>query len=298
MKVLHDEHVRQMTPGVAVSAARRGLLEAHAGRLAAPPRLTGDAGSTDYVFTVGGLRDGESGFRAYRTGADAGDQLVAVWRRDGELAGVIVGTELGARRTGALGAVAVDVLARPRASELAMIGAGPQAWAQAWAITAVRSLSQVRVFSRDPVRRAEFARRVRDELAVPCSPARSAEQAVAGADIVVLATTSTRPVLDAAAVRPGTHLSTVGPKWADAHETPLDLLSRAAVVTCDSPRQAAGYARPFFTDPAALTALGAVLAGDEPGRSEDDDITVHCSVGLAGTEVLLGAALLAAGHQQ
>jgi hypothetical protein len=34
------------------------------------------------------------------------------------------------------------------------------------------------------------------------------------------------------------------------------------------------------------------VAVDEAGRTGDDDITVHCSVGLAGTEVLLGAALL------
>ena len=139
MRILHDEHVRQLAPWVAVDAARRGLLAAHAGRLTSPPRLRAEAGATDYVFTVGGLRDGVSGFRAYRTGPRAGDHLVAVWNHDGELAGVVVGAELGARRTGALGAVA-------------------------------------------------------------------------GADIVVLATTSTSPVLDAAAIRPGTHLTTVGPK--------------------------------------------------------------------------------------
>ena len=222
MRILHDAHVRQLAPWVAVDAARRGLLAAHAGRLTSPPRLRAEAGATDYVFTVGGLRDGVSGFRAYRTGPRAGDHLVAVWNHDGELAGVVVGAELGARRTGALGAVA-------------------------------------------------------------------------GADIVVLATTSTSPVLDAAAIRPGTHLTTVGPKWAGAHELPLDLAEKAAVITCDSPQQAAHYPRRFFVDPAALTALGAVVAGEEPGRTGDADITVHCSVGLAGTEVLLGARLLGLG---
>jgi ornithine cyclodeaminase/alanine dehydrogenase-like protein (mu-crystallin family) len=295
MRILHDEHVRQLAPWVAVDAARRGLLAAHAGRLTSPPRLRAEAGATDYVFTVGGLRDGVSGFRAYRTCPHAGDQLVAVWNHDGELAGVVVGAELGARRTGALGAVAADVLARRPASVLATIGTGPQAWAQVWAITAVRTLAHVHVFSRDPERRAGFARRVGDELGVPAAPAPSAEQAAAGADIVILATTSTSPVLDAAAIRPGTHLTTVGPKWAGAHELPLDLAEKAAVITCDSPQQAAHYPRRFFVDPAALTALGAVVAGEEPGRTAAADITVHCSVGLAGTEVLLGARLLGLG---
>ena len=77
--------------------------------------------------------------------------------------------------------------------------------------------------------------------------------------------------------------------------SPLDLAEKAAVITCDSPQQAAHYLRRFFVDPAALTALGAVVAGEEPGRTGDADITVHCSVGLAGTEVLLGARLLGLG---
>ncbi len=102
-----------------------------------------------------------------------------------------------------------------------------------------------------------------------CLAAPTAADAARGADVVVLATTSTVPVLDAATVEPGTHLTTVGPKWTGAHETPLELLRRAAVITCDSPQQAAAY-----PDPAA-------------------DITVHCSVGLAGTEVIIAAALLA-----
>jgi ornithine cyclodeaminase/alanine dehydrogenase-like protein (mu-crystallin family) len=108
----------------------------------------------------------------------------------------------------------------------------------------------------------------------------------------VLATTSERLVIDPAAVPAGAHLTTVGPKSAHAHETPTGLLARAAVVTCDSPAQAAAYPEPFFVDPGRLTPLGAVVAAAAPGRTGPDDLTVYCSVGLAGTEVLLAAALL------
>jgi len=45
MRILHDEHVRQLAPWVAVDAARRGLLAAHAGRLTSPPS-TADADIT------------------------------------------------------------------------------------------------------------------------------------------------------------------------------------------------------------------------------------------------------------
>jgi ornithine cyclodeaminase/alanine dehydrogenase-like protein (mu-crystallin family) len=291
MRVLTDDDVRRISPATAVAAMRAALLEAHRGRLASPPRLRADAGSADYVFTVGGLLDGQSGFRVYRAGPSAGDQLVAVWEPDGHLAGVVAGDELGARRTGALGGVAADVLARPDATTVAMIGTGRQAWTQLWAISAVRQLSDVRIYSRDPERRAAFAGRAAEELHVPARPAASAEQAAAGADIVVLATTSAEPVIDPAAIAAGTHLTTVGPKSARAHETPAELLARATIVTCDSPQQAGAYAEPFFTDPGRLTPLSAVVAAQVPGRASPADITVYCSVGLAGTEVLLAAAL-------
>jgi ornithine cyclodeaminase len=291
MHILDDSDVRRLPARAAVTAMRACLLEADAGRLASPPRLRADLRPAAYVFTVGGQRDGPSGFRAYRTGPDAGDQLVAVWQPDGRLAGIVVGDELGARRTGALGGAAADVLARPDAATVAVIGAGRQGWAQLWAITAVRALSRVHVYSRDSDRRAAFARRAAQEFGITCTPAASADRAATGADIVVLATTSAQPVIDPAAIGPGTHLTTVGPKWAGAHEAPAEALARAAVVTCDSPRQASEYAEPFLVRPESLVPLSAVVAGRQPGRTRPDDITVHCSVGLAGTEVLLAAAL-------
>jgi ornithine cyclodeaminase len=290
MHVLDDRDVRRISPQVAVAAMRNGLLEASAGQLTSPPRLRAELGPDSYVFTVGGLRGGHSGFRAYRTGANAGDQLVAVWGPDGRLAGVVVGDELGARRTGALGGVAADVLARPDATIVAVIGTGRQAWTQLWAISAVRALSRMHVYSRDPEHRAAFARRAAEELQIASTPAPTAELAAGDADIVVLATTATQPVIDAAAIRPGTHLTTVGPKLAGAHEAPTEILAKAAIVACDSPQQAAAYTQPFFVEPGSLTPLSAVLDGSQAGRIRPEDITIYCSVGLAGTEVLLAAA--------
>ncbi len=291
MRVLTDDDVRRVPAADAVAAMRDALLAAHRGELASPPRLRAGVGPADYVFTVGGRPGGPTGFRVYRTGPVAADQLVAVWQPDGQLAGLVVGGELGARRTGALGGVAADVLARPEASTAAVIGSGRQAWTQLWALRAVRPLSDVRIYSRDPDRRAAFARRAAAELQVAARPAASAEQAADGADLIILATTSAHPVIDPAAIGAGTHVTTVGPKGARAHETPSRLLARAAVVTCDSPQQASAYPEPFVVDPASLTPLSAIVAGQAPGRASPADITVYCSVGLAGTEVLLAATL-------
>lgn len=291
-RVFGDRDVRRLSAAAAVEAMRDALRAAHEGRLSAPPRVRSELNDVAYTFTVGALADAFSGFRAYRVGEPAGDQLVAAWDAQGALRCVVVGEELGARRTGALGAVAADVLALPDANSVAVIGSGHQAWTQLWALQAVRTLQTVRVYSPKPAHRDRFVRAAVEDLGLDATAVGSAREAVVGADVIVLATRSRIPVIDAADVSPGAHVTTVGPKTIDAHETPVGLVDAAALVTCDSPGQARSYAAPFFTGERELVDLGAVVCGASSGRASASEITLHCSVGLAGTEVALAAALL------
>jgi len=291
-RLLGDEEVRGLTAAAAVDAMREAVLLADEGRLSAPPRVRTDLDDLGYVFTVGGVSAGPAGFRVYRVGESGGDQLVAVWNADGELEGLVVGDELGARRTGALGAVAADALARADAETVAVIGSGDQAWTQLWALQAVRRLTAVRIYSRNPERRDRFAHRVTAGLGLAAEAVSDPGEAVRGADLIILATRSPSPVIDADDVAAGAHVVTVGPKSRDRHETPLELVDRAQLITCDSPEQATAYGAPFFVDRDALIGLGAVLSGRHPGRRSPEEITLHCSVGLAGTEVMLAQRLL------
>ncbi|MGV9791384.1 hypothetical protein [Streptomyces sp. NPDC003435] len=121
--------------------------------------------------------------------------------------------------------------------------------------------------------------------------ARTVEDAVRDRDVVIVATNSAVPVLDAAWIAPGTHVNTIGPKTASRHELPAALAHRASVVITDSPAQAASYPEPLIFAADRMVDLGAVLAGAVRVRTEPDQITVFGSVGLAGTEVALAAAL-------
>lgn len=290
VRLVTDADVRRLlSPQVAVAAARQALVDAHRGSLAAPPRARVDAGDHAFVLTAGGYAGGPVGFRVYGTWPGASDQAVLVWDGAGALTGVVVGSELGPRRTGALGAVAVDVLARADARRLAVVGSGVQAWAQVWAITAVRGLGRVEVWSPTADHREGFARRARERLGLDAHAAGSARAALAEADIVVLATRSERPVIEAEWVAPGAHVTTVGPKARSAHETPAALADAAALVASDAPAQAAAYAEPFFTA-RPLAHLGGLIA--EPAARDERDITLYCSTGLAGSEVVVAAALL------
>jgi alanine dehydrogenase len=231
--IFNDDDVRARLDAVtAVDAIRAALVAHHRGSLNAPARVRSDLGGGHLVFTAGHLRaQGLFGFRAYDTMVGA-EQLVGVWdSATGELRALVHGDELGARRTGAIGAVAVDAAARPGPVRVGMLGAGTQAWTQLWALCAVRPIEQVVVASRREERAGAFAERCVRELGVAARAVAAAEQAVREQDVVIVATSSATPVLDAGWISAGTHLTTVGPKTISRHEVP-PALAQATVDGC------------------------------------------------------------------
>lgn len=286
--VLTDEEVRRrLSADVAIHAVRNVLAGAEATQ---PPRVRAMVGDRHVVLSVAAA-SGWLGVRLRPGGVE--DDAAMAWGEDGRLAVVAVGRELGLRRSGAVGAVAVDALARPDVRVLAVIGSGRQAWGQLWGIAAIRGLAEVRVASPTAEHAARFAHRARRKLALDASVSSDARTAVEGADVIVLATSSPRPVIEAAWVEPGVHVSTIGPKSRTRHEAPPELVDRAAVFAVDDPGQIAALGEPFFstTEPVPL---GALLEGSAPGRRSLDDITLFCSAGLpAGDLALLRAAAAA-----
>ena len=249
------------------------------------------------VYTAGALSRRVHGVRIYDYAGS--EQAVAVWNSEtGRLVALAVGDELGRRRTGAIGAVAIDALARSDASTLGIVGTGDQAWAQVWAATAVRHWRRVTVYGRRFSAREAFAARCRDELLVDAVPVESAERAVRGRDVVIIATNSSTPVIDMSWISPGTHVTTLGPKTVTAHEMPLDLADQADVLVTDSLSQIRAYPEPYALPTDRMLELSSVLSGTAPGRRSRDQITVFCSVGLAGTEVALAADLAGLGAEE
>src|SRR5215469_307604 len=98
-------------------------------------------------------------------------------------------------RTAAVSVVATDLLARPDADQLAVIGTGVQARAHILALDGARRLSQIRVAGRDPARAEQFAASFDGQTSTPVTACPSARDAAAGASIIVTATSSAQPVL-------------------------------------------------------------------------------------------------------
>jgi ornithine cyclodeaminase/alanine dehydrogenase-like protein (mu-crystallin family) len=200
---------------------------------------------------------------------------------------VILGSGLGATRTGAIGGVAAKWMAPVGARRLAILGGGVQSRTQLRALRVVRpTLTEVRVFRRDRARREETARQWSTESGLDVQPADSAREAVDGAEIVVLATDSATPVVETDWLRDGAHVTSLGPKYHGRSEVGLDLLETADWLVSDFPEQ---YARePEFllhgTPRESQIRDLAALVGERPVR--DPGLrTVFLSHGLAGTEV-------------
>jgi len=222
---------------------------------------------------------------------------VGIWDAgSGSLKGLFLGERLGHLRTAAIGGLAIRHMARADATTVGLIGTSDQARTQIAAAAAVRRLRTVKVFSRSAENRRSFAKEMGRQLNLEIEPVGSAREAVIGADIVICATSSEAPVLQASWLEPGTHVNTLGPKTRDHQEIGVDVAERAVTIAPDSPAQTRAYGAPFFLEGTSVFArmvdLADIVTGKAVGRPSADAITLFCSVGLAGTEVLVGAAIL------
>jgi ornithine cyclodeaminase/alanine dehydrogenase-like protein (mu-crystallin family) len=178
-------------------------------------------------------------------------------------------------RTAAVSAVATRLLAPEDARVLAILGSGVQARSHNEALGLVRHFQEVRVWSRMQNHAEKFAEEIGGE-------AMSAQAAVKEADVVVVATSSTTPVLHGSWLKPGSHVNAVGacrPDWRE-----LDDDAMANVVFVDSTEAAMKESGDIILSGAKLYAeLGEALTGKIDSRR--DETTIFKSLGMAVEDI-------------
>lgn len=152
----------------------------------------------------------------------------------GEHLAVLDASHLTGLRTGATAAVAAEAMVARGDLAVAVVGAGKEARAQLTALALVRDVRSVRVFSPREESRRQFAADLAD--VVPgIEPANSIEAACAGADVVLAATkTGGTPVLTAAHVAAGVHVSSIGSTLPEQREVDADLWRAASRIVVDT----------------------------------------------------------------
>lgn len=186
-------------------------------------------------------------------------------------------------RTAAAGAVAADALARPDAATAAILGAGMQARMQLQALALVRPLAGARVWARDPAKAQAFAAEMAAALRIPVIAAATVAGAARGADLVVTTTPAEKPILTAADVAPSTHVTAMGSDAQHKNEIAPDLIERAHYVA-DRLSQTRELGELHHSPLAGqdFPELGQILAGQRPGRTSPEQITL---ADLTGTGI-------------
>jgi ornithine cyclodeaminase len=207
------------------------------------------------------------------------------------------------QRTGSAGAVAARHLARKDARIVGVVGCGNQARYQLASLALVRPFREVRIYGRRPERARACASELGNDPAIPreCRLAAvpSVREAVEGADIVITVTASREPLVEAAWLSPGTHITAVGSDGPDKQELHADVLKRADLVVADSRAQCLRlgeihHAVASGTIPESKIAceLGDITAGRHPGRRSDTEITLCDLTGVGVQDVAAAAVVL------
>ncbi len=207
----------------------------------------------------------------------------------GELLAVMDGRFITEVRTAAVSAVAVRFLALEKTPVLGIVGSGVQARSHLEALAQVRDFSEIRCWSPTPASLDKF---VADSARWPLHAVASAQAAVEGADVVVLVTASSTPVISNAWVKPGACVVSVGACRPTQREMDPDLVARGRLIV-DSRAAALQESGDVVmairenkcAEDHIAAELGEVVAGTKPGRTSAEQVTVFKSLGLAVEDV-------------
>lgn len=278
-----DDVAELLSPADARAAVEESLGRIARGAVESPTRVRAEIPGG--VFAVMPCVDRELGLAGLKTYAwqPAGTPFLVVLFsiERAELEAVVEADVLGRRRTAAASAIAAQRFARAGATRLGVFGCGRQAASHVVALREVLpSLERVLVHSRDARRLGAFCD------AHGCSAAEPAD--VGACDVVVTATSSTRPVLHGAWLRPGATVLAIGANDLASRELDDAVLERASLVCTDSIEQA----RQEAGDLAGVRDLHELH--DVRAREDGDEILVFKSNGLAAWDLAAAAAVVRA----
>jgi alanine dehydrogenase len=207
--------------------------------------------------------------------------------RSGALACVMDGSLLTGLRTGACGAVSVKALARKNASKVTSIGTGNQARMQIRAIREVMKIEEIHAWDHHAESLARYKADIESEFNIPVIAAKSKKDAVEQADILVTTTRGKGALVEAAWVKPGTHIVAIGADAPGKQEFEPEIFRGAKVVVdsiaqCVEKGETQNPIKAKILAPGDIHAeIGEILLGNKPGRENDEEITIFDSTGMA-----------------
>lgn len=215
--------------------------------------------------------------------------------RDGQAVAIFEAAAFGSLRTASISALATRLLSDPGADEMTIVGGGRQGLSQVQAVAAVRALTRVRVWSPNEERREAFGRRIRDDLGLTVTVAKTLEEATADSPIVTVITRASDPFLHVEHLAHGSHLNAVGAVLPANAEFFGDVLPAADAVVVDSientRRASREFGEHYGENWSGVSTLADVVAG-KTVRPTSPRLTLFKSMGMGLSDLAVARLLL------
>jgi len=216
--------------------------------------------------------------------------LILSDREGGEIRAIMDEDWCHAVRTAAAAAVAMRVLGRRGAGTLAMLGAGDTARAAVPVMAKVFALKEIRVTSRTPESRQNYAKEIAAEHGLNVRPVQSTEEALSGADLVVSATTTSMPFVKDAWLAAGITVYSIGKN----QEMESEFYKKADKFVVDSWAHCKNKSdmqrllkEKFISEKDLYAELPELLSGNKPARQSDTERIFIRAIGLVNQDVAL-----------
>jgi alanine dehydrogenase len=214
--------------------------------------------------------------------------IILVDPKSNEPLAIMGGTWITAMRTGAAGGVATKYLARADSKVIGIVGAGVQAKTQLMALKEVlKEIEEVRVTDVARESREKYAKGMSEKLGLNVRAVSNVKDTVRGADVVVTATPTRKPIVESWCIGLGTHINAIGADAPGKEELDPELLKRAKIII-DDWKQASHsgeinvpLTEGIITKEDIWGEIGEIVAGLKLGRTSPDEITIFDSTGLA-----------------
>lgn len=210
----------------------------------------------------------------------------------GKMIAAMDGTYITTMRTACASALATRALANPETPVLGILGAGVQARSHILALSSVRRLQRIKIFSPSGSSARAVKKDLAAEIGVPIEVTECAEDSVRDADLVVTATTAKAPIVESDWLKPGVHINAVGSHRSDLREIDGATLSRCRVfvdsreaIMAECGDVLLALKEKSVSESVIHAEIGEVLAGTKSGRTSAEEITLYKSVGIAIQDV-------------
>lgn len=305
MRIIEGDEVRRsLTARECIGVMRQALAELEEGTCFQPPRMICMMPNTakfGFMPAYVGEYFGAKVLNAYgpNEGTEYPSHIGYVMLFESEhctVAGLVDATSITEIRTGAVSAVATDLLARKDAHRLAFIGAGAQARSHLAAIREVRQITEVTVYDIRPEGAERFRREMEQAHGIPVRVCADVREAVKDADIICTVSPGKEPVLFADMVKPGCHINAVGTFTPATREVASDLMAKGALYADQveaMKRESGEFLIPkeegLLEDSSIRGSIGDVILGRAGGRETEEEITIFDALGLAVEDVASAA---------